>query len=40
VMLRDGLAEEGAGNGVSALDISEILAQAALPSGRQLPVVR
>jgi Fe-S oxidoreductase/uncharacterized membrane protein YeiH len=40
VMIRDGLAEEGAAEGVTALDISEILAQAAIPSGRQLPVVQ
>jgi Fe-S oxidoreductase len=40
VMLRDGLAEEGAADGVTALDISEILAEAAIPSGRQLPVVQ
>jgi Fe-S oxidoreductase/nitrate reductase gamma subunit len=40
VMIRDGLAEEGAGDGVTALDISEILAEAAIPSGRALPVVQ
>jgi Fe-S oxidoreductase len=40
VMLRDGLAEEGAADGVTALDISEILAEAAIPSGRALPVVQ
>jgi Fe-S oxidoreductase/nitrate reductase gamma subunit len=40
VMLRDGLAEEGAGDSVTALDIAELLAEAAIPAGRSLPVVQ
>jgi Fe-S oxidoreductase len=40
VMIRDGLAEEGAGEVVSAVDISEILAEAAKPAERRLPVVQ
>jgi Fe-S oxidoreductase len=43
VMLRDGLAEEGAGDAVAARDIAELLAEAVVPrevpSGRALPVV-
>jgi len=40
VMLRDGLAEEGSSESVTALDISELLAEAAIPSNRRLPVVQ
>jgi Fe-S oxidoreductase len=43
VMLRDGLAEEGAGDAVAARDIAELLAEAVVPrdvpEGRSLPVV-
>jgi Fe-S oxidoreductase/nitrate reductase gamma subunit len=40
VMLRDGLAEEGSGDLVTAVDIAELLAEAAIPAARQLPVVQ
>jgi Fe-S oxidoreductase len=42
VMLRDGLADAGAADTVSARDISELLAEAAVPAaqGRRLPVVQ
>ena len=42
VMLRDGIVEEGAGDGVSARDIAELLAEAVIPSqsGRALPVIQ
>jgi Fe-S oxidoreductase len=40
-MLKDGLAADPAGSGVSAIDISELLAEALVPSGgRHLPVVQ
>jgi Fe-S oxidoreductase len=44
-MLRDGLADTGAGNGVTTLDIAEILAEVAVPgpaarrTSRELPVL-
>jgi hypothetical protein len=40
-MLRDGLANEEAGAGVTALDVSELLAEriARAPERRRLPVV-
>jgi Fe-S oxidoreductase len=42
VMLRDGLADAGAAETVTARDISELLAEAAVPAarGRRLPVVQ
>jgi Fe-S oxidoreductase len=44
VMIRDGLAEEGAGEAVQARDIAELLAEAAIPSTvppeRALPVLQ
>jgi Fe-S oxidoreductase len=40
VMIRDGLAEEGAGEAVQARDIAELLAEAAIPAERALPVLQ